>query len=42
VAAELTLKHTPAIAFLYDDSVDRGMRITELLDRPDVRERIDG
>jgi ribosome-binding factor A len=31
VAAELTLKHTPALTFAYDDSVDRGMRITELL-----------
>jgi ribosome-binding factor A len=29
---ELTLKHTPAISFLYDTSVDHGMRITELLD----------
>jgi ribosome-binding factor A len=32
VAAELTLKHTPALTFQYDDSVDRGMRITQLLD----------
>ncbi len=32
VAAELTLKHTPALTFTYDESVDRGMRITELLD----------
>jgi ribosome-binding factor A len=31
VASELTLKHTPALSFEYDDSVDRGMRITELL-----------
>ena len=35
VAAELTLKHTPTLTFEYDDSVDRGMRITELLDHPD-------
>jgi ribosome-binding factor A len=33
VAAELSLKHTPTLTFEYDDSVDRGMRITELLDR---------
>ena len=33
VAAELVLKHTPALTFEYDESVDRGMRITELLDR---------
>jgi ribosome-binding factor A len=32
VASELTLKHTPAIAFEYDDSIDRGMRISQLLD----------
>jgi ribosome-binding factor A len=31
VATELTLKHTPALAFEYDGSVDRGMRITELI-----------
>src|SRR3954451_12592125 len=28
VAAELTLKHTPALTFEYDESVDRGMRIS--------------
>jgi ribosome-binding factor A len=32
VATELTLKHTPALVFQYDESVDRGMRITQLLD----------
>jgi ribosome-binding factor A len=31
VAAQMRLKHTPALTFDYDDSVDRGMRITELL-----------
>jgi ribosome-binding factor A len=31
VAAELTLKHTPTIVFEFDESVDRGMRITQLL-----------
>jgi ribosome-binding factor A len=31
IAAELTLKHTPSLTFEYDGSVDRGMRITELL-----------
>jgi ribosome-binding factor A len=36
VAAELTLKHTPALAFEYDESVDRGMRITRLLNEGDV------
>jgi ribosome-binding factor A len=32
VAAELTLKHTPAITFEYDESVQRGMRISQLID----------
>ena len=32
VATELSLKHTPSLAFEYDGSVDRGMRITELID----------
>ena len=32
VAGELRLKHTPTLEFSYDDSVDRGMRITALLD----------
>jgi ribosome-binding factor A len=32
VASELRLKNTPTLAFSYDHSVDRGMRISELLD----------
>ncbi len=37
VAGELSLKHTPALTFEYDASIDRGMRISELLDRgPDA------
>jgi ribosome-binding factor A len=35
LASELTLKHTPMLTFEYDESVDRGMRITELLDQVD-------
>src|SRR5204863_1061927 len=35
VAAELTLKHTPTLTFVYDDSVDRSLRISELLDAED-------
>jgi ribosome-binding factor A len=31
VASELRLKHTPQLEFKYDESADRGMRITELL-----------
>src|SRR5579859_8157360 len=31
LAAELTLKHTPALTFEYDQSVDRGLRINALL-----------
>ena len=33
VAAELRIKHTPTLEFLYDDTADRGMRIAELIDR---------
>ena len=33
VASELRLKHTPALEFVYDDTADRGMRISELIDR---------
>jgi ribosome-binding factor A len=31
LAGELSLKHTPSLTFEYDDSVDRGMRISGLL-----------
>jgi ribosome-binding factor A len=32
VAKELRLKHTPTLQFVFDESIDRGMRISELLD----------
>jgi ribosome-binding factor A len=32
VAAELRLKRTPVLEFVYDDSIDTGMRISGLLD----------
>ena len=32
VAGELRLKHTPALSFEHDDSVQRGMRISRLID----------
>jgi ribosome-binding factor A len=32
IAAELKLKHTPTLEFFYDESIDRGMRITQMLD----------
>jgi ribosome-binding factor A len=38
LADELTLKHTPSLTFEYDDSVDRGMRISHLLDENATRE----
>ena len=37
VASELTLKHTPTLTFEYDESVDRGMRISQLLHDLDPR-----
>jgi ribosome-binding factor A len=33
IAAELRMKRTPTLEFVYDESIDRGMRISELLDR---------
>lgn len=33
VAAELRLKHTPTLDFAYDDTADRGERISRLLER---------
>ena len=42
VSHSLRLKHTPALTFDYDESVDRGMRISELLDEAvPVEERED-
>ena len=32
VAEELRMKRTPTLEFVYDDSIDRGMRISELLE----------
>lgn len=32
LAAELRFKHTPMLQFEYDDSVERGMRISRLID----------
>jgi ribosome-binding factor A len=32
VGAELRIKNTPQLQFVYDDTPERGMRITELLD----------
>ncbi len=31
VAAELRIKHTPTLEFVYDDSLDRSLRINELI-----------
>ena len=31
LARELRMKHTPALQFVFDESIGRGMRITELL-----------
>ena len=35
VATELRMKHTPTLQFVFDESIDRGMRISELLDESD-------
>jgi ribosome-binding factor A len=36
VASELRMKHTPTLEFVFDESIDRGMRISEILDDKDV------
>jgi ribosome-binding factor A len=38
VGEELRMKRTPTLAFEYDDSIDRGMRISELLDKEESGE----
>jgi ribosome-binding factor A len=30
------MKHTPTLQFVFDESIDRGMRITELLDEDEA------
>jgi ribosome-binding factor A len=32
VGAELSMKRTPTLAFVYDESTDRGMRLSQLID----------
>jgi ribosome-binding factor A len=39
LANELRLKHTPTLTFDYDESIDRGMRITELLAKDEDDDR---
>ena len=35
VGSELRMKNTPQLQFVYDDTPERGMRITEILDQED-------
>src|ERR1700683_3593273 len=35
IASELNLRHTPTLSFEYDETIDRGMRITSLLSDDD-------
>jgi ribosome-binding factor A len=41
VSQALRIKHTPALVFDYDESVDRGMRMTELINKTVGREPVD-
>jgi ribosome-binding factor A len=36
VADELRIKHTPTLDFVYDDTIDRGMRIEALLEQEEA------
>ena len=44
IASELTMKRTPTLEFRYDDSTDRGMRVSQLIDEvaPPAGEAADG
>ena len=35
VATELRMKHTPTLQFVFDESIQRGMRISQLVDDDD-------
>jgi ribosome-binding factor A len=37
VATQLRMKHTPTLAFAYDDTPERGMRLSQLLDDEEGR-----
>lgn len=39
VGSELTMKRTPTLEFVYDDSTDRGMRLSQLIDDAAPRAR---
>jgi ribosome-binding factor A len=39
IAAETRMKRTPTLTFHYDETVERGMRISRLLDEEDDRGR---
>jgi ribosome-binding factor A len=39
IAQELRMKRTPTLQFFYDESIDRGMRISELLERDERRSK---
>ena len=38
IASELRLKHTPTLEFEYDDTVERGIRLSALLDDRDEQD----
>ena len=42
IASQLALKHTPTLTFHFDESVQRGMRISALIDQELDREVDDG
>lgn len=39
IARELRIKHTPALAFEHDEALERGLRISRLLDEVDEERR---
>jgi ribosome-binding factor A len=35
IADELHIKYTPTLSFFYDETIERGMRISQILDQPE-------
>jgi ribosome-binding factor A len=42
IAAETRMKRTPTLTFHYDDTIEKGVRISRLLEEPDDESELDG
>jgi ribosome-binding factor A len=39
IGAEMTIKRTPTLSFQYDDSLERGVRLSQMLDEEEGEEK---